>query len=83
VGRLDEMAAAASETSVSPEPSVASSPVDAETSKEVHPARLGLQSITIADLMGFLFKLVIAGIVVAFPFAVVFLIIALATGYIR
>jgi hypothetical protein len=44
---------------------------------------LALQSITIGDLAGFLFKLTIAGIVVAFPFAVVVLIIALATGSIR
>lgn len=71
MSRLDEMAMSAPE------------PIDAEPRKEEHPARLALQSITIGDLAGFLFKLIIAGIVAAFPFAVVFLIIALAMGSLR
>ncbi len=59
----------------------APTPEDAETTKQDHSARLALQSITIGDLIGFVFKLTIAGIVVAFPFAVIFFFIALAAGW--
>jgi hypothetical protein len=83
MGRLDEMAAKATVPAERNEMDASQPDSQSIPAKDVHPARLALQAITIGDLTAFLFKLTIAGIAVAIPFAVVFLIVAEATGMFR
>lgn len=64
MSRLDEMAAKGTTPS-------AEAPAEEDAVQGPSPARIALSSITIGDLAGFLFKLAIAAIVVAIPFAVI------------
>lgn len=68
MSRLDEMATKGASAS-------AESPAEEDTVQALSPARIALSSITIGDLAGFLFKLAIAAIVVAIPFAVIALLL--------